>query len=98
VRKKPGSTTVARMPNGSTSKRSHSIQPSTPNLLAAGADELLVDESCRRRDRDDVIGPLLARRARPGRTRYVPVARAGKRDRRFPDWSARNSHDLCWAK
>ena len=37
MRKKPGSTIVVRIPKGSTSKRSDSIQPSTPNLLAAYA-------------------------------------------------------------
>ncbi len=37
VRKKPGSTSIVRMPNGSTSGVRDSIQPSTPNLEAAYA-------------------------------------------------------------
>jgi len=35
VRKKPGSTSIVRMPNGATSGVSDSIQPSTPNFDAA---------------------------------------------------------------
>ena len=37
MRKKPGSTSIVRMPNGATSGVSDSIQPSTPNLEAAYA-------------------------------------------------------------
>jgi hypothetical protein len=37
VRKKPGSTSIVRIPNGATSKASDSIQPSTANLDAAYA-------------------------------------------------------------
>ena len=35
MRKKPGSTIVVWMPNGSTSNRSDSIHPSSPNFEAA---------------------------------------------------------------
>ena len=35
VRKKPGSTSIVRIPKGATSGVSDSIQPSTPNLEAA---------------------------------------------------------------
>jgi len=35
VRKKPGSTSIVRMPNGAASGVSDSIQPSTPNFDAA---------------------------------------------------------------
>ena len=37
MRKKPGSTSIVRMPNGAISGVSDSIQPSTPNLDAAYA-------------------------------------------------------------
>lgn len=37
MRKKPGTTSIVRMPNGSTSGARNSIQPSTPNLEAAYA-------------------------------------------------------------
>jgi len=37
VRKKPGSTSIVRMPNGATSEVNDSIQPSTSNLEAAHA-------------------------------------------------------------
>ncbi len=42
MRKKPGSTSIVRMPNGATSGVSDSIQPSTPNFDAAYA----VQNSC----------------------------------------------------
>src|SRR3954468_9451898 len=37
-RKKPGSTSIVRMPNGATSGASDSIHPSTPNFAAAYAE------------------------------------------------------------
>ena len=59
MRKKPGSTSIVRMPNGATSGVSDSIQPSTAELGGGvrGA-ELLADDAGGRGDRDDEAGAL----------------------------------------